>query len=266
MTLPPARLLRRLQALARIKADAETARLAATAQSRGRLRAALADLGQPEPPLAPVIRTATADPVAAGGSCESHNLSPGLAPAMAPDQTPGMAPSLPPDLSPGLAPDLSPGMASDPTPSRASGQLAGATPGLAPGPASCPPTPQPLQPGSDDRPILEPALVRARLAHGVWIGTQRAHLNARLAMVEADWRRLQPVAARAFGRVQALDALALRSEAEARRDRSRRTEGALPPPDRPEAAAVTGPPDSGSHRGASLEPNRPANPESLRLP
>jgi hypothetical protein len=226
MKLPPAPLLRRLQALARIKANAETARLAATAQSRGRLRAALADLGQPEPPLAPVERTVAFDPVGAEGSGDSLDLSPGLAPVTAPDQTPGMAP----------------GLATAPAP----GQLAGPSPGpaYAPAPPRPSPQPQPLSPRSDPRQILEPALVRARLAHGVWIGTQRAHLNARLAMVEADWRRLQPVAARAFGRVQALDALALRSEAEARRVRAGRAEGGLPPPDRPEAAAATGPPES----------------------
>lgn len=128
-----AAVLARLAGLARLKSEAEIARLAATAQSRGRLIAALAALGAGEAPLGP-----------------------------------------PPE-----------------------GGAGGEAPGAAP-------------------PPVDPALVRARLAHRAWIEGQRRHLNARLAMVEADWRRLQPVAARAFGRTRVLDDLTERAEDEAR--------------------------------------------------
>lgn len=136
---PPARVLARLAALARLKSEAEIAKLAATAHSRGRLVAALAALGQGEAPLGP-------------------------------------APEAP-------APD---------------------------GPVT-----------------VDPALVRARLAHRAWIEGQRRHLNARLAMVEADWRRLQPVAAKAFGRTRVLDDLVTEAE-DADRARKRAAAAQLP--------------------------------------
>jgi len=129
--LPPAR-LRRLQELAQMKADAELARLAVTAQGRSRLLAALSALGRAEPPLGP---NADAPPQA--------------------------------------------------------GQAA----------------------------ALEPMLVRARLAHAAWIETRRRDLNARLAMIQADWLRLQPVAARAHARAQVLDRLTVAAEG-ARRHRT----------------------------------------------
>lgn len=137
--------LARLAALARLKSEAEIARLAATAQSRGRLVAALAALGRGEEPL---------------GAAED------------PD---GAEPR--------------PGGNRDRAPEAAAASVA------AP---------------------LDPALVRARLAHRAWIEGQRRQLNARLAMVEADWRRLQPVAAKAFGRTRVLDDLAAQARDGAR--------------------------------------------------
>lgn len=154
--------LRRLQALARIKADAETARLAVTAQSRDRLRAALSSLGQGEPPLQAVIPPEGVPPVSSA----------------------------------------QPAAAAKPEPAGGQTPLTEHAPDIAR--------------------IVDPALVRARLAHGVWIEVQRAHLNARLAMVEADWRRLHPVAAQAVGRVQVLDELADRAVIQAKYHRTRR--------------------------------------------
>jgi len=152
--------LHRLRALAQIKADAETARLAVVAQGRDRLRTALQTLGQPEPPLS--------------------------------------------------------GWRAPPPPAGPAGGTDGETdPASVPGPDKV----------RADTPPVDPAMVRARLAHGVWIGAQRAHLNARLAMLEADWRRLQPQAAQAVGRVQVLDALAGRAAATRRLEQARRAGG-----------------------------------------
>lgn len=124
--------LGRLQALARMKAEVELSRLAATGQSRARLQSALAALGEAQPPL-------TAGP--------SPNTGP----------------------------------TTEPT--------------TGPGDDALPPAP------------VDPLLVRARLAHAGWIEAQRRELNARLAMVMADWHRLQPAAARAEGRARVLERL-----------------------------------------------------------
>ena len=80
----------------------------------------------------------------------------------------------------------------------------------------------PLTAGPGEDPLnsapVDPLLVRARLAHAGWIEAQRRELNARLAMVMADWHRLQPAAARAEGRARVLERL--RDQArEARRAR-----------------------------------------------
>lgn len=146
--LPPAR-LRRLRDLAQMKADAELARLAVTAQSRARLRAALDALGAAEPPLSPAPEAPGADGQGTGGPGD--------------DTTATM------------------------------------------------PAPVPV----------DPLLVRARLAHAAWIEGRRRELNARLAMVQADWLRLQPAAARAHGRAQVLNRLTEDAE-HARRDRATR--------------------------------------------
>lgn len=151
--------LRRLEALARLKAEAELARLAVAARSRARLSAALAALGESEPPLGPV------PPAGAG-----HAPLPG---------TGGRA-----QTEPGL--------------DRADPSSGTNAPGLA--------APQSHQ--SAEPAWIDPHLVRVRLAHGGWISAQRREINARLAMVQADWLRLQPQAARALGRAEVLDRLA----------------------------------------------------------
>ena len=58
-----------------------------------------------------------------------------------------------------------------------------------------------------------PHLVRVRLAHRAWVEAQRAELLARLARIEADWQRLLPPAATAFGRARVLDDLSVAAEA-----------------------------------------------------
>lgn len=93
----------------------------------------------------------------------------------------------------------------------------------------------PLAPGTDDSrgagaggaaepeapaPIgLSPLLVRARIAHRAWLDRQRAELLVRLARVEADWHRLRPPAAQAFGRARVLDDLAAQAAQDERRAR-----------------------------------------------
>lgn len=131
--------LRRLAALAWLKSDAESARLAETVRSRTRIAAAIAALGAADDPLA------NPGPLTAGAADKGRGDTP---------------------------------------------------------------------PGCD------PALVRARLAHRVWIDAQRGHLNARLAMVVADWHRLQPAAARAFGRRRVLEELARDAESGQARKRA----------------------------------------------
>lgn len=118
--------LRILHGLARMKADQETARLAAVAQAKARLDAALAALSPAEPPL----------------------------PAAAPLNTP-----------------------------------------------------------------IDPHLIRARLAHAAWTEAQRAQVNARLALVRADWLRLLPPAQAAFGRARVLGEMADAAAQAARRPR-----------------------------------------------
>lgn len=138
---PPAAVLARLAALAQVRADQATARLAETAQSRARLRAAIDGLGRGEDPLAP------------------------------------------------------------------------------------PPLPDAARPESAPAPegaALSPLLVRARIAHQAWLDRRRAELLARLARVEADWLRLRPPAATAFGRAEALRDLAREAADAARRRRLER--------------------------------------------
>jgi hypothetical protein len=238
MTRPDPERLRRLHLLARMRADAETARLAATAQSRGRLQAALADLGQPESPLAPAAPCPeaapwpAAAPASAGGGPWGPGAQTGAEPGWAETST---------RVQDGPAQDRHSPTGHDP-PASGPRPDTGPNPGHAASarmpPDAAPGTTPDAAPGTT--PILDAALVRVRRAHGVWIGAQRAHLNARLAMVEADWRRLQPVAARAFGRVQALDGLIARAEAQARRDRAARAlrDG---PADGPATGPATGP-------------------------
>lgn len=137
---PPAAVLARLAALARLKADQATARLGETARSRARLRAAIDGLGRAEDPLAP-----------------------------APPEPEGQPPQAPEGA-------------------------------------------------------LSPLLVRARMAHRAWLDRRRAELLARLARVEADWQRLRPPAAEAFGRAEVLRELAQRA---ADADRRRRLDRLL---------------------------------------
>lgn len=66
---------------------------------------------------------------------------------------------------------------------------------------------------------LSPLLVRARIAHRAWLDRQRAELLVRLARVEADWQRLRPPAAQAFGRARVLDDLAAQAAQDERRAR-----------------------------------------------
>jgi hypothetical protein len=56
-------------------------------------------------------------------------------------------------------------------------------------------------------PGATPALVRAGIAHHRWAEGQRRMLNLRLARIEADAARERPAAARAHGRVAALERL-----------------------------------------------------------
>lgn len=60
---------------------------------------------------------------------------------------------------------------------------------------------------ADDPVPIDPALVRARLAHRRWSDAQRSRLNQQLALVRADYERLRPAATQAFGRAQVLGAL-----------------------------------------------------------
>ena len=136
--------LKNLHALAQMKADAELARLAATGQSRARLTAALAALGNAEQPLGPMPPPEDATSEAA-------------------------------------------------TKRREGTQHGGESENPVSGP---------------DPQAIDPLLVRARLSHAKWIEAQQRELNARLAMVMADWHRLQPQAARAFGRARMLAQLA----------------------------------------------------------
>lgn len=54
---------------------------------------------------------------------------------------------------------------------------------------------------------VDPAILRARLAHLSWSETQRTRLNQQLALVTADYLKLRPAAVRAFGRANVLDKL-----------------------------------------------------------
>lgn len=190
MSGAPARLAV-LRDLARLKADRETARLAAVARSRTRLRAALDGLGQAEAPLGDgAWRAGVVDGGAGGGSGDRPAAAVGV---VAPGCDPGARGGDGPALSGAGAP--------------VSGALTGSLmiPDAAPGARG------------------SALMVRARLAHAAWISAQRAQILARLALVEADWHRLLPPAARAFGQAEVLDRL---SEAARRAARSGRAETA----------------------------------------
>ncbi len=66
----------------------------------------------------------------------------------------------------------------------------------------------PRLPSPEEGGAENPALTRVRLQHARWVEGRRIMLNQRLAMLSADWLALQPAAARAVGRVDALDKLA----------------------------------------------------------
>lgn len=182
--------LARLAQLARLRADRETARLAETARARARLRSALDQLGVAPDPLDPAVEPEAPVPVGPAG--------PG---AGAPSSA---EPPAPPAAADGGGPAPDPGRARD----------AGAG-GRGPTPAGPPAG-------------IAPQLIRARLAYRLWLDGQRAELLARLARLEADWRRLHPPAAAAFGRAEALKAMAeAAARAEAGHRRQRETELAI---------------------------------------
>lgn len=74
-------------------------------------------------------------------------------------------------------------------------------------------TEEPLSPSEG---ATDPAMVGARLAHRRWSEAQARRLNQQLALVTADFLKLKPAAARAFGRAMVLDQLADRAERETR--------------------------------------------------
>ena len=77
----------------------------------------------------------------------------------------------------------------------------------------------PQLPASGEGGAENPALTRVRLHHARWVEGRRIMLNQRLAMLSADWLALHPAAARAVGRVDALEKLARRQERAARKER-----------------------------------------------
>lgn len=90
-------------------------------------------------------------------------------------------------------------------------------------------TEEPLAPVGDaatqaqvptDNPRIDPAILRARLAHLRWSEAQRTRLNQQLALVTADFYRLHPAAAQAFGRAQVLDELRGKIRTQLARDRA----------------------------------------------
>jgi hypothetical protein len=184
-----ARTLRQLERLARLRADVELARIGATARSRAALHRALAELGAAIKPLGPEGISAPGEPADPGRGTDGQDTvlpsprrSAGTGPAPAGGGTEGA------DRGQDTGPDTG------------SAQRPGA---LAAGMAG-PPVPGLQQPGVP----VAPGLIRARLAHAVWIQRQRAELLGRLARIEADWRRQQPAAASAVGRLEALGRLA----------------------------------------------------------
>ena len=62
----------------------------------------------------------------------------------------------------------------------------------------------------------DPAALRATLAHARWADQQAKRLNQQLALVTADYLRLRPQVARAFGRAQVLDDMTRAQTAQAR--------------------------------------------------
>jgi len=212
--------LRRLEALARLRAEAELARLAVAARSRARLSAALAALGDSEPPLGP---GPPAGPVSAGIAPNAPGGGPAGArpaedrPAAGPDgSAPGTAAagrSTPERSLSAAAPAAGGAPRAGQPPGPGAGGRAPSAPGLERGgdPSSDTPSPgrvAPVPHHTAEPAWIDPLLVRVRLAHAGWISAQRREINARLAMVQADWLRLQPQAARAMGRAEVLDRLA----------------------------------------------------------
>ena len=76
----------------------------------------------------------------------------------------------------------------------------------------------PQLPTEDEGGAENPALTRVRLQHARWVESRRIMLNQRLAMLSADWLALHPAAARAVGRLDALDKLARRRARAARNE------------------------------------------------
>jgi hypothetical protein len=221
MSRPPDRAqsarLRQLAQLARLQADRETARLGETARARGRILAALDALGRGEAPLGPetpVDPRVTVppglpldDPVAAsGGTPVAASVASSVADLTAHATQPA------PDTSVGARPIAAP--AGHALPPQAQPAWPSSRPAHQPEAGA---DPAGDAAGGLSRPARDtdlsaraiPALVmRARLAHRAWIEARRAELQIRLARIEADWHRLRPGAARAFGRAAVLGDLA----------------------------------------------------------
>lgn len=221
--------LHRLAALARLRADGAQARLAATNAARARLQQSLAELGAASAPLGvapagaedgagtPPAPTGAASAPEVGGPVRAAGEAASAAVNATGGAARGAPPPAPDDGGAGqqLAASAPPGAgAGRPLPRPADRAEDGSRPGPAPEFGPAPP------PGG----VVPMALVRARLAHRVWIERQRAEVLQRLARIEADRLQLLPDAARAHGRAGMLEALA-RTAANARcRRRARRAE------------------------------------------
>lgn len=249
MRIPAARLAV-LARLSRLRADLELARLAATAQSRARLRAALAELGHPEPPLDPPQNRsgitsastgsagATAGQIALpvrsadSGACPlriaddatanepetfaaRHGAATSTDPKANADMTAPVAVKQVPaaQVTPASArpaPTIAPPVMSEPVSDAAATALIPSTPSV-----TAPTTSGSETAGDAIGPVH---LMRMRLAHAAWVAARRTEINRRLALVEADWLRLYPPAVRAFGRAEVLRKLASTAQESARRD------------------------------------------------